>query len=145
MVGSFSGALSSQNVTEEFKGQLGANGNRADSVMAQAGLTVRRTCRADAKAEHSEPTLCFRRRGRLSDKSYSGDNRLVPSKSPYRRWRSAPRCRLTLSWGWRKHTFSPFWKQKGNIECEIHSIDRQACIARLTLNRLKTAKADLCM
>jgi uncharacterized membrane protein (DUF4010 family) len=34
LVGSFSGALSSQKVTEEFKGQLGANGNRADSVMA---------------------------------------------------------------------------------------------------------------
>ena len=32
LAGSFSGALSSQKVTEEFKGQLGANGNRADSV-----------------------------------------------------------------------------------------------------------------
>jgi hypothetical protein len=34
LVGSFSGALSSQKVTEEFKGQLGANGNRTDSAMA---------------------------------------------------------------------------------------------------------------
>jgi hypothetical protein len=34
LVGSFSGALSSQKVTEESKGQLGANGNRADSAMA---------------------------------------------------------------------------------------------------------------
>ena len=34
LAGSFSGALSSQKVTEEFKGQLGANGNRADSAMA---------------------------------------------------------------------------------------------------------------
>ena len=34
LAGSFSGALSSQNVTEEFKGTLGADGNRAGSVMA---------------------------------------------------------------------------------------------------------------
>lgn len=63
-MGSFSGALSSQKVTEEFKGQLGANGNRTDSAMAKAGLTVRRQCRTDAKAEHSEPTMGVRRRGR---------------------------------------------------------------------------------
>jgi hypothetical protein len=34
LVGSFTGAVSSKRVTEEFKGQLGANGNRADSAMA---------------------------------------------------------------------------------------------------------------
>ena len=34
LMGSFGGALSSQKVTEESKGSLGANGNRADSVMA---------------------------------------------------------------------------------------------------------------
>ena len=34
LVGSFSGALSFQTVTEESKGQLGANGNRTDSAMA---------------------------------------------------------------------------------------------------------------
>ncbi len=101
-MGSFSGALSSQKVTEEFKGQLGANGNRTDSAMAKAGLTVRRKCRTDAKAEHSEPTIRIRCGGRLPDKSYSGDNRLVVSKSPYRRYSSAPRCRLDLSWGWRR-------------------------------------------
>ncbi len=58
------------------------NGNHGDSVMAQAGLTARHTSRADAKAEHSEPTLRVRRGDRLSDKSYSGDNRLVPPKRP---------------------------------------------------------------
>ena len=77
------------------------NGNHGDSVWAQAGLTARRTCRADAKAEPSEPTLGIRCWGRLSDKSYSRDNRLVPPKSSYRRRSSAPRCRLTTSWGWR--------------------------------------------
>ena len=34
VAGSFSGALPSQRVTEGSKGSLGANGNRADSVMA---------------------------------------------------------------------------------------------------------------
>jgi hypothetical protein len=34
LVGSFSGALPSQRVTEGPKGSLGADGNRADSVMA---------------------------------------------------------------------------------------------------------------
>ena len=101
LVDSFSGALSSKTVTEEPKGQLAVNGNHGDSVWAQAGLTARRTCRADAKAEPSEPTLGIRCWGRLSDKSYSRDNRLVPPKSSYRRRSSAPRCRLTLSWWWR--------------------------------------------
>ena len=70
--------------------------------MAQAGLTVRRICQADAKAGHSEPTIRIRCGGRLSDKSYSGDNRLVVPKSPNRRHSSAPRCRLRISWGWRR-------------------------------------------
>ena len=70
--------------------------------MAQAGLTVRRTFRADAKAGHSEPTIRFRRGGRLTDKSYPRDNRLVSPKSSNRRRCSAPRCRLILSWGWRR-------------------------------------------
>ena len=34
VAGSFSGALPSQKVTEGSQGWLGANGNRADSVMA---------------------------------------------------------------------------------------------------------------
>ena len=35
-------------------------------------------------------------------KGYSGDNRLVPPERPQRRRCSAPRCRLTLSRGWRR-------------------------------------------
>ena len=49
----------------------------------------------------SEPTIRFRCGGRLTDRSYSGDNRLVAPKSSYRRRSSAPRCRLILSWRWR--------------------------------------------
>jgi len=41
--------------------------------MAQAGLTVRRTCRADAKAEHSDPMARIRRGQSSTDKSYSRD------------------------------------------------------------------------
>ena len=84
-----------------YQGQLSADGNRAGRVKAQAGLTVRRTCRTVAKAELSDPIVGIRRRESSTDKSYSGDNRLVPPKSPYRRRCSAPRCRLVLSWGWR--------------------------------------------
>src|SRR3989339_1660968 len=100
--------------------------------MAQASLTVRGTSRAGAKAEHSEPTTRFRCGGRLTDKSYSGDNRLVPPKSSYRRRSSAPRCRLILSWGWRRSQglgCSPIKKvrelgsnrQKKNQNIEIHT------------------------
>ena len=81
--------------------------------MAKAGLTVRRQSRADAKAGHSEPMVRVRRGQRSSAKSYSGDNRLVPPKSPNRRRSSAPRCRLNLSRGWRRsqgYGCSPFKK-----------------------------------
>ena len=36
---------------------------------------------------------------RSTDKRYSGDNRLIPPKSLYRRRCLAPRCRLISSWG----------------------------------------------
>ena len=35
---------------------------------------------------------------RSKDKRYSGDNRLIPPKSSYRRGGLAPRCRLVTSW-----------------------------------------------
>ena len=54
---SLTGAVSSQTVTEEFDGPLSTVGNRASSAMAEAGLTARRTRRADAKAGHSDPAV----------------------------------------------------------------------------------------
>ena len=52
MVGSLTGAVSSQSVTEEFEGTLVTVGHRDDSAMAQACLTARLTSRAGAKAGH---------------------------------------------------------------------------------------------
>ena len=57
MVGSLTGAVSSQSVTEEREGPLGTVGNRTDCVMAQAGLTARLTSRAGAKAGPSDPVV----------------------------------------------------------------------------------------
>ena len=39
---------------------------------------------------------------RSTDKSYSGDNRLMAPKRSQRRRRLAPRCRLVASWGCRR-------------------------------------------
>ncbi len=57
MVGSLTGAVSSQSVTEEFEGTLGTVGNRADSALAKACLTVRQTSRTGAKAGQSDPVV----------------------------------------------------------------------------------------
>ena len=57
MVGSLTGAVSSQRVTEELEGTLSAVGNRAGRVMAKACLTARLTSRAGAKAGHSDPVV----------------------------------------------------------------------------------------
>ena len=61
MVGSLTGAVSSQRVTEELEGTLGTVGHRADSAMAQACLTARLTSRAGAKAGHSDPVVLYGR------------------------------------------------------------------------------------
>src|SRR5688572_31766623 len=61
MVGSLTGAVSSQRVTEECEGTLSAVGNRAESAMAKACLTARLTSRAGAKAGHSDPVVLYGR------------------------------------------------------------------------------------
>ena len=57
MVGSLTGAVSSQRVTEEHEGILATVGNRSDSAMAKGCLTARLTSRAGAKAGHSDPVV----------------------------------------------------------------------------------------
>ena len=61
MVGSLTGAVSSQRVTEEHEGILATVGNRSDSAMAKGCLTARLTSRAGAKAGHSDPVVLYGR------------------------------------------------------------------------------------
>ena len=54
-MGSLTGAVASQIVTEAFKGWLATDGNRSDSVNADASLTVRPTSQAGTKVGVSDP------------------------------------------------------------------------------------------
>ena len=56
-LGSLTGAVSSQKVTEESKGTLSLVGNQASSVKVEGCLTVRLTSRAGAKAGLSDPAV----------------------------------------------------------------------------------------
>ena len=57
MVGSLTGAVSSQRVTEEHEGILGTVGNRADSVKAEGCLTERVTIQSGTKVGLSDPVV----------------------------------------------------------------------------------------
>ena len=57
LVGSLTGAVASQKVTEAPKGSLNLVGNQMASAMAQGSLTARPTSRAGAKAGHSDPAV----------------------------------------------------------------------------------------
>ena len=56
-VGSLTGAVASQKVTEAPKGSLSADGNRTKSVKAEGSLTARQTCRAGTKVGLSDPAV----------------------------------------------------------------------------------------
>ena len=51
------GAVASKKVTEAFKGRLSADGNRAMSTNAEAGLTVRQTSRTVTKVGVSDQVV----------------------------------------------------------------------------------------
>ena len=57
LVGSLTGAVASQNVTEAPKGSLSLVGNQVLSASAQGSLTVRLTGRAGTKVGTSDPAL----------------------------------------------------------------------------------------
>ena len=57
LVGSLTGAVASQNVTEAPKGSLSLVGNQVLSVSAQGSLTVRVTARAGTKVGTSDLTV----------------------------------------------------------------------------------------
>ena len=61
MVGSLTGAVSSQRVTEEREGTLSTVGNRTVSVKAQGCLTARQTRRAGTKVGLSDPVVLYGR------------------------------------------------------------------------------------
>ena len=61
MVGSLTGAVSSQRVTEEREGTLNTVGNRMVSVKAQGCLTARQTRRAGTKVGLSDPVVLYGR------------------------------------------------------------------------------------
>jgi Family of unknown function (DUF6467) len=98
-VGSLTGAVTSQRVTEVREGYLRPYGKRLMSVRAEGSLTERLTSRAGTKVGSSDPVVSEWKGHRSTDKRYSGDNRLIPPKSSYRRRCLAPRCRLITSWG----------------------------------------------
>ena len=61
VVGSLTGAVSSQRVTEEHEGALSTVGNRALRAKAEVRLTARQTCRAGSKDGLSDPVVLYGR------------------------------------------------------------------------------------
>ena len=57
LVGSLTGAVASQIVTEAREGSLSLIGNQAQSVMAQGSLTATPTSGAGTKVGHSDPVV----------------------------------------------------------------------------------------
>jgi hypothetical protein len=56
-VGSLTGAVASQKVTEASKGSLRLNGNQPMSAKVEGSLTARETPRAGTKVGLSDPTV----------------------------------------------------------------------------------------
>ena len=61
MVGSLTGAVSSQRVTEEREGTLSMVGNHAMSAKVEVCLTARLTSRAGTKVGLSDPVVLYGR------------------------------------------------------------------------------------
>ena len=57
LVGSLTGVVASKSVTEASQGPLSADGNRAESAVAEAGLTERQTSRPGTKVGQSDPVV----------------------------------------------------------------------------------------
>ena len=61
MLGSLTGAGSSQRVTEEYEGSLSTVGHRAKSIKAKGCLTASPTVRAGTKVGLSDPVVLYGR------------------------------------------------------------------------------------
>ena len=57
LVGSLTGVVTSERVTEVSQGPLMPDGNRQGSAIAEAGLTVRQTSRSGTKVGYSDPVV----------------------------------------------------------------------------------------
>ena len=98
-VGSLTGEVASERVSEALKGSLRMDGNHSKSAKAEGSLTATPTGGAGTKVGLSDPVEFKWECHRSTDKSYPGDNRLITPKSSHRRSGLAPRCRLIASWG----------------------------------------------
>ena len=97
-VGSLTGAVASERVSEALKGSLRmVVGNHSKSAKAEGSLTATPTGGAGTKVGLSDPVEFKWECHRSTDKSYPGDNRLITPKSSHRRSGLAPRCRLIAS------------------------------------------------
>ena len=56
-MGSLTGAVASERVTEAYKGLLRMVGNHSQSAKAEGGLTARETSRAGTKVGLSDPAV----------------------------------------------------------------------------------------
>ena len=72
MVGSLTGAVACQKVTQAYKGWLSSDGNGAVSIKAKASLTVRHTSQAGAKAGLSDPLMLYGRHRAYRIKATAG-------------------------------------------------------------------------
>ncbi len=81
-MGSFTGEVSCKRVTQEYKGILCSDGNRASRVTAHGCLTVRLTSRAVTKVGRSDLRIGMWMPPNLTDKSYPRDNRLISPERP---------------------------------------------------------------
>ena len=59
LVGSLTGAVASQRVTEALKGTLRLVGNQSSSAIAEGCLTARPTSRAGTKVGNSDPAVQY--------------------------------------------------------------------------------------
>ena len=79
LVGSLTGAVASQRVTEVPKGSLSLVGNQASSAKTQGSLTARPTSRAGAKAGLSDPAVAC---GSAVDQRIKGTPGITGSSCP---------------------------------------------------------------
>ncbi len=56
-MGSLTGVVASERVSEAFKGSLSTLGNRTESAIIEGSLTVRPTSRAGTKVGYSDPVV----------------------------------------------------------------------------------------